>query len=69
MTAVSTGDVMAQPESPQLMIGETGQASQTVPRPASRRPCGVSLEQGLSGVRKHMREEGENLKRILEEGE
>jgi hypothetical protein len=26
------------------------------------------LEQGLSSVRKHMKEEGENLKRILEEG-
>ena len=27
------------------------------------------LEQGLSSVRKHMKEEGENLKRILEKGD
>jgi hypothetical protein len=26
----------------------------------------TKLEQGLSSVRKHMKEEGENLKRILE---
>ena len=27
-----------------------------------------SIERGLSGIRKHMKEEGENLKKILETG-
>jgi hypothetical protein len=27
-----------------------------------------AIENGLSSVRKHMKDEGENLKRILEEG-